>query len=234
MIGENPMDKVKVQRKETKQKQKALDAETRKRAMEAIEGNEAYKPIVYTMIAMGLRIGETIALMWSDVDFKNNTMRVNKAAKATPEINDKGEITGRSMEISGTKTVCSVRTLPIPEVVREALKEWQKVWFQRFKASETDNLVFPNKDGKLGSYSGIRRQFGRFLKEKRLENITFVPPVQAYLRNDDAGAGSQRPGGAGVPGAQGRVDYTWDLHGRNQCVMKAAADRRMRRCVGWV
>jgi integrase len=173
MIGENPMDKVKVQRKETKRKQKALDAETRKKAMEVIDGNEVYKPIVYTMIGMGLRIGETIALKWSDVDFKNNTLSVNKAAKATPEVNDNGEITGRSMEISGTKTVCSVRTLPMPEVVREALKEWQKVYFQRFKASETDNLVFPNKDGKLRSYSGFRRQFGRFLNEKGLENITF-------------------------------------------------------------
>jgi len=98
---------------------------------------------------------------------------VNKAAKATPEINDDGEITGRGMEISGTKTVCSVRTLPMPEIVREALKEWQKVWFQRFKVSETNNIVFPNKEGKLRSYSGFRWQFGRFLKEKGLENITF-------------------------------------------------------------
>ena len=90
-----------------------------------------------------------------------------------PEVNDEGEITGRSMEISGTKTVCSVRTLPMPEIVREALKEWQRFYFQRFKASDMDNLVFPNKDGKLRSYSGFRRQFGRILKEKGLQNITF-------------------------------------------------------------
>ena len=61
----------------------------------------------------------------------------------------------------------------MPETVREALKEWQRVYFQRLKASETDNLVFPNRDGKLRSYSGFRRPFGRFLKEKGLQNITF-------------------------------------------------------------
>lgn len=100
-----------------------------------------------------------------------NTMSVNKSAKATPEINDEEEITGRHIEISGTETVCSVQTLPMSEVVSEALRDWQKVWFQRLKALETDNLVFPNKDGKLKSYSGFRRQFGRFLKKKRLHII---------------------------------------------------------------
>jgi integrase len=44
---------------------------------------------------------------------------------------------------------------------------------QRFKASGTDNLVFPNKAGKLRSYSGFRRRFGRFLKKKGRQNITF-------------------------------------------------------------
>ncbi|MFZ5987278.1 MAG: tyrosine-type recombinase/integrase, partial [Bacillota bacterium] len=59
------------------------------------------------------------------------------------------------------------------KVVREALKEWQKLYIQKFKASETDNLVFPNREGKLRSYSGFRRQFGRFLEENGLQNITF-------------------------------------------------------------
>jgi len=173
MIGDNPMDKVKIQRKETNKKQKALAGEDRKKVMAAIEGNVIYKPIIYTMIGMGLRIGEAIALKWNDIDFKNDTITINKAAKATPKINSKGEISGRSMEISGTKTACSVRTLPIPRVVRDTLKEWQKLYIQRFKASDTDNLVFPNKEGKLRSYSGFRRQFGRFLEEKGLQNITF-------------------------------------------------------------
>lgn len=173
MIGDNPMDKVKIQRKETRKKQKALTGEERKKVMEAIESNVTYKPIIYTMIGMGLRIGETIALQWSDIDFKNDNVSINKAAKATPEINDQDEISGRAMEISGTKTACSVRTLPIPKVVREALKEWQKLYIQKFKASETDNLVFPNREGKLRSYSGFRRQFGRFLEENGLQNITF-------------------------------------------------------------
>jgi integrase len=173
MIGENPMDKVKTTRKETHKKQKALTTDDRKKVMHAIESHEIYRPIIYTMMGMGLRIGEVIALKWDDIDMSKGTLSINKAAKSTPEINKMGEVTGRSMQISGTKTECSVRTLPMPQVVKDLLKEWKKTYIQRFKASEVEKLVFPNKEGKLRSYSGFRRQFGRYLKENGVGEITF-------------------------------------------------------------
>ncbi len=173
MVGENPLDKVKITRKEARRKPKALISEDRKKVMQAIESHETYKPIIYTMMGMGLRIGEVIALKWDDIDFSNGTVSINKAAKATPEISIDGKVTGRSMQISGTKTICSVRTLPMPQMVKDVLKEWKKLYIQRFKATEVENLVFPNKDGKLRSYSGFRRQFGRYLEEKGVGEITF-------------------------------------------------------------
>jgi len=173
MIGENPMDKVKITRKETNKKKKALSADERKKVIRAIERSTTYKPIIYTMIGMGLRIGEVLALKWDDIDFHGDTMHISKAAKSTPEISEKGEVLGRSMQISGTKTACSVRTLPLPQMVKDALKEWKKVYIQRFKASDVDNLVFPNKDGQLRSYSGFSNQFRRYLDEKGLDKVTF-------------------------------------------------------------
>ena len=125
------------------------------------------------MMGMGLRIGETLALKWADLDFNDNNMRICKAAKSTPVINDDGNITGRRMEISGAKTERSVRTLPKPKVVMNMLEEWKKVYIQRFKASDVDDLAFPNKDGDLRSYSGFRRQFERYLEEKGIDKVTF-------------------------------------------------------------
>ena len=125
------------------------------------------------MIGMVLRIGETLALTWNDVNYKNKTLRINKAAKSTPVIGNDGTITGRSMEISGTKTVCSVRTLPMPEVVLDALKEWRKEYLEKPEQYQIGNLVFPNKDGKLRSYSGFRRQFERFLSEHGCGKASF-------------------------------------------------------------
>ncbi|MHB1316156.1 MAG: tyrosine-type recombinase/integrase [Christensenellales bacterium] len=173
LISKNPLDKVKITRKDTKIEQKALNQEERRRVLTAVETHKTYKPIIYTMIGMGLRIGETLALTWNDVNFKNKTLSVNKAAKSTPVINDEGEIMGRSMEISGTKTACSVRTLPLPEVVLEALKEWRKEYLVKPEQFQYANLVFPNKDGNLRSYSGFRRQYERFLTEHGCEKATF-------------------------------------------------------------
>ena len=82
------MARVKITRKETQKKQKAVSVDDRKNVMHAIESNVTYKPIIYTMIGMGLCIGETIALKWDDIDFNNNTISINKAAKCTPEINN--------------------------------------------------------------------------------------------------------------------------------------------------
>lgn len=45
---------------------------------------------------MGIRIGETLGLKCIDIDFKYVTIRINKAAKCTPEIDDTVEITGRA------------------------------------------------------------------------------------------------------------------------------------------
>ena len=173
LIGENPMDKVKITRKETNSKQKALSPEDRRKVMHVVEGSITYRPIIYAMMGLGLRIGEVLALTWDDVDFLRGTVSIGKAAKSTPVIDDEGRVTEHTMQVSGTKTACSVRTLPMPDVVRQALKEWQKVYMQRFKAAEVNNLVFPNKNGKLRSYSGFRRQFGRYLKDKGAPNVTF-------------------------------------------------------------
>ncbi|MBT3320623.1 MAG: site-specific integrase [Clostridia bacterium] len=172
MITNNPVGKVKINRK-TNHAPKALSADERIHVMKSVEEHPIYKPIIYTMMGMGLRIGEVLALCWEDVDFTGNKVSVSKAAKRTPVIGDSGDIEGHEMAISSTKTARSVRTLPMPQFVRDALWEWKKVYMQRFKASDVADLMFPNKNGQLRSYSGFRRQFERFTKDRGIEKITF-------------------------------------------------------------
>jgi integrase len=173
MIFINPMVGVRIARKEQSKKPKALSVEKRTQVMNAVEGHSIYKPIIYTMIGMGLRIGEVLALCWEDVDFTGNKVSISKAAKITPVIGDSGNIEGHRMAISSTKTARSVRTLPMPQFVRDALWEWKKVYIQRFKASDVADLMFPNKNGQLRSYSGFRRQFERFTNDRGIERVTF-------------------------------------------------------------
>ncbi len=172
MVPSNPVDKVRINQK-TNRIPKALTTDERTKVMKAVEGHVIYKPIIHTMLGLGLRIGEVLALCWADVDFKTNMVSINKAAKITPLIGDSGAIEGHLMAVSSTKTARSVRTLPMPQFVREVLWEWRKIFMKRFKASNVSDLVFPNKHGQLRSYSGFRRQFERFMKGKGISKVTF-------------------------------------------------------------
>lgn len=62
------------------------------------------------MIYAGLRLGEAVALTWSDVDLNDRTITVNKAYDF------------RGCRIKEPKTAAGVRTVPIPEILAAALE----------------------------------------------------------------------------------------------------------------
>ena len=37
-----------------------------------------YEPLIITLLGTGMRIGEALGLTWSDIDFKNEQISVNK------------------------------------------------------------------------------------------------------------------------------------------------------------
>lgn len=73
-----------------------------------------YKALFITLYFMGLRCGEANALTWDDIDFTNNTLSVRHT------VNTKKTING-SYEITSPKTKSSIRTLPMPQIVSNAL-----------------------------------------------------------------------------------------------------------------
>lgn len=94
------------------------------------------------MLYAGLRRGELTALLWSDVDFKNKTITVNKSFDL------------RENRLKTTKTPSGIRTIPIPEVLLRLL-ESQKV---------KSTLVFPNVNGTYMHESAWQRLWSSYLK----------------------------------------------------------------------
>ena len=81
-----------------------------------------YQFIVFYNVALfgGLRRGENIALTWSDIDFKNNTVSINKS---TAKVKDEN---GSIRQVSkSTKTETSNRTIALPVSVMNMLKKWK-------------------------------------------------------------------------------------------------------------
>lgn len=70
---------------------------------------------VLIMIYAGLRRGEVLALTWNDIDFKNNTISVNKA------INFKN-----NGIIKSPKTEAGYRNIPMPKILSDYLKNVPK------------------------------------------------------------------------------------------------------------
>ena len=123
----------------------------------------------------GLRIGEALALKWSNVDFENKRLKIEQAVTQDVKYNDKGDILKRITVIGETKTTCSVREIPIVDLVVEVLKEYKDKQKKKQKLENLDaeltapnSFVFANNDGSVRTYSGCRVIFNRFLKRNKL------------------------------------------------------------------
>jgi integrase len=88
--------------------------------IQAAEGK--WRPLLLTAIFTGLRASELRGLRWSDVDLAKGELHVRQRAD-------------RFNEIGPPKTHASERTVPLPPMVVNTLREWK--------------LICPKKDGKL-------------------------------------------------------------------------------------
>ena len=115
----------------------------------------------------GMRKGECLALKWSDIDFKNNTIDINKSLAS-------GE--NNRLYLSPCKTKSSVRTLDMDETTMEYLKEWRlKQQKEMFKLGinflSNDSLIFANSKGTYTVLSKPQRWDNAICKEYGLRHI---------------------------------------------------------------
>lgn len=116
-----------------------------------------------TIAYTGIRRGESIGLQWKNIDFKNNTISVER--------------TRDEKSIRSPKTKNSYRTILVDEVVikqLETYKKWCKqVLFSEGKKLEDETYVFINEDsGEPISSSSSLYNFNKIKKRTNLQNIT--------------------------------------------------------------
>ena len=178
LITINPVMKTRVKSNEKKiydseNKYKAIPQEIRNKFIECLNEHSFLKPFCLTMMFGGLRVGEALALTWENIDFENNTINVEKASTNIPKFDANGKIIDRQQVISTTKTACSVREVPMPNILIDALNEYkekrkQDSIFNKVNLIEPEMLVFGNDDGSLRTYSGTKTIFSRFLAKHNL------------------------------------------------------------------
>jgi integrase len=96
-----------------------------------------WRPLLLTAVFSGLRASELRGLRWQDLDFDARTISVHQRADAFNEI-------------GVPKSESSARTIPVPPIVLNTLREWKLAC----PKGELD-LVFPNKAGRIQSLRNI-------------------------------------------------------------------------------
>ena len=148
--------KPKVQKKQvtcfTKQEQRAIEQEIFRRDNPKLYG-------IIISLYTGIRIGELLALTWSDIDLTRGVLTVNKACY---EGKDK---TGKYVWITeSSKTNTSIREVPIPKQLLMLMKAWKK-------KSHSEYVVSNGEEGiSLREYQRI---FERLLKRIKIPHKGF-------------------------------------------------------------
>lgn len=127
--------------------------------------------LIFTILAYtGLRVGELLALKWSDIDFDAHTLRVSKTYYNAR--NNK-----RNYQLLTPKTDKSIRTITIDEVIINLLLEHKykqhliKIENKDFFRDE--NFIFSNNEGYPRIVRHVGFRMGRLLKLTGIKkNIT--------------------------------------------------------------
>ena len=189
-VTENPTRKILIKLKDIKvysgqEKYKALTPEARTKFLEALNKDEAnfLKPMCILLLFAGLRIGEVCALQWKNVNFKNKTLKIERGITQIPKFDNEGNVLSRVTVVGDTKTTCSVREIPIIDIVVDTLQTWKEKQTNREKTNKNvtaeltapTSYVFANDDGSVRTYSGCRMVFDRFKRRHDLDkyNIHF-------------------------------------------------------------
>ncbi len=177
-VTTNPVMKTKVRSAERKiydgeNRYKALPPAIRQKFIESLNHHDFFKPFCMCMMFAGLRIGEALGLTWENIDFKNNIIKIEKAVTVVPRFDYDGKVVERVTVVSATKTACSVREVPMPDILVDAMHE-HKTKQELVGDSKGKNLiasdayVFGTSEGHVRTYGGVKKMFREFLEKHGL------------------------------------------------------------------
>lgn len=118
---------------------------------------------VFLSLYAGLRIGEVCGLMWDDIDFENNTIKISRTIERIP--NNTNERDSKTRLIVGdAKTISSNRIIPIPRPLISLLKDAN---------GRSGSFVIPGNSYPYIDPRTYQYTFHKYLKQGNLRNINY-------------------------------------------------------------
>lgn len=126
------------------------------------------KALFLLALGTGLRQGELLGLKWSDIDFKDEELKVERSIRIVEIINRDGS-RNRETVIQDPKSKDSIRTVPIPSNLIPVLNAHKlKQAEEKLKAGDsyiTSDFVFTTELGKTIDARNLLRSYTRLLKK---------------------------------------------------------------------
>ena len=138
--------------------------------LKKIRGCKLEIPIFITAL-LGVRRSEALGLKWNRVDFEEGTITIAHTITQST-VNHQRVVVKKELG----KNKSSYRTLPMPLILKEFLKEIQekqkenkKIFGNSYK--NTENYVCVDMEGNLIKPDSLTKEFSKFLKENNLPKI---------------------------------------------------------------
>lgn len=165
-IKDNPCDNAIRPKRNKSTKKPALETNQIKDILNKVEKFNMYNAVIKFQIYTGMRIGETLALTWNDIDFKNKTINVNKTVTYI----------NKEYKIGPPKTENSYRQLGMNNSIYDLLIKIKK--FQTLRKEELENvwidhnLVFTSDTGTYIHRNSIGKRLAKITKDTDYNYIT--------------------------------------------------------------
>jgi integrase len=160
LIDQNPIKSIVLKRKK---KNSTIQPLTEEEAEQLLEKSKEYRdgeyyPIMLTALRTGLRIGETLALKWSDIDFKNRMIEVKRT------------LGKRGLSSTKNKKIRHVDMTPLLVDVLKKLKTDQKRWALKNR-HPVPEFVFARKNGDHQIHQNFRHALAMCLERAKMRHI---------------------------------------------------------------
>jgi len=166
LIGHNPLEAVERPKVETKRY--SIFTEEQARAFIAAAKGHPYEALFFLALTTGMRKGEILGLMWSDVDWEKSTLRVDRQLQP---------VSYEGGALVPTKTKSGRRHIMVGKVAIALLKEHhQRQEMQKAVAGnrwQEHGMIFTTSIGTYIDQTKVSRAFKRILREAGLPDIRF-------------------------------------------------------------
>ncbi len=165
MIGRNPA--LAVIRPKSRRKEMKTLSDSQVRTFLSYAEGDRFEVLFWLAVTTGLRQGELLGLKWSDVDWTNRRLRIQRQVQ---------RLSG-GLEFSEPKTAAGRRVIALGVSTIEKLRMHQLLQSEERKAAieywKENDMIFPSSKGTPMDPSNLYHNFKRLLIEAGLPDIRF-------------------------------------------------------------